>query len=288
MTLLNLINSIEKPPKLIKTNIDFIDIPLKNGIELGQLISITGEQESGKTTLLNMILSGIAKKEKCLYFSLEFNKKQLKKHFINLLKHKIISKSALRNIDVITNETFDGNIDELLNILNSEKYKEYSIVAIDSAMMLYDNELKGEQEISKIFRVLHDESIKNNKIIFLIAQGSKEDNKDNRVSIFGSQKANHLIHIMLHLFYNRRKNERAIEFAKNKQNGFHGIIELNFDNKKMILLQKHQQNQCETKSDNVNNINYQDDIIVLEDEDEDTPETIKLQEELQEQGFNIE
>jgi predicted ATP-dependent serine protease len=231
-------NEEVKIVKSYKTNISFIDKPLDEGIELGQLITITGEQEAGKTSLVNQILSGIAKKDKCLYFSLEFNKRQLKKHFKKMLKDKIITPKALENITVITNDMCSGDLFEILNIINNDTNKNIPFIGIDSTLMLYIENLKGEEETTQIFRLLHSLCIKKDKTIFLISQGSKQDNSNAKVSIFGSQKANHLAHIMLHLTFDRRKNKRTLEFAKNKQNGYSGIIELLFDKNKLIFQEK--------------------------------------------------
>jgi predicted ATP-dependent serine protease len=238
MTLFDLMNEETMIAKSYKTDIPFIDKPLDNGIELGQLVTITGEQEAGKTSLLNQLLSGLAKKEKCLYFSLEFNKRQLKKHFKKMLKDKIITPRALENITVITNDMCSGEIDELTGIINNKTNESLNFIGIDSTLMLYSENLKGEQETTQIFRVLHSLCVKQDKTIFLISQGSKEDNSNNKVSIFGSQKANHFTNIMLHLTFDRRKNKRAIEFAKNKQNGYYGITELIFNKNKLILEEK--------------------------------------------------
>jgi len=290
MTLLDLMNEKSEQIKAYKTNINFIDTPLDNiGVELGQLITITGEQESGKTVLINMILSGLAKKEKCLYFSLEFNKRQLKKHFKKMVKDKNITHKALENIKVITNDMFSGDMQELITILNKEENKSYSIIGIDSVLMLFIQELKGEQETTEIFRLLHSECVKKDKTIFLIAQGSKEDNKDNRVSIFGSQKANHLINIMLHLTFDRRKNKREIEFAKNKQNGYHGINEILLDKEKLILEQK----KVIIKKKNVKPITSIADLNIIIEEpdilsDDEIQKNENIENELTEKGIKFE
>jgi hypothetical protein len=92
-------------------------------------------------------------------------------------------------------------------------------IGIDSTLMLYIEELGGEQETTEIFRRLQKTTVENDVLIFVITQGSKEDNKEGRISIFGSQKANHFANMMIHLTFDREEDKRHLIIAKNKQNG---------------------------------------------------------------------
>jgi hypothetical protein len=154
--------------------------------------------------------------------------------------------------------------------------------------MLYVENLKGEQETTQMFRMLHSLCIKQDKTIFIISQGSKEDNNNNKVSIFGSQKANHFANIMLHLTFDRRKNKRTIEFAKNKQNGYYGFIDLTFNKIKLILEQK---KDIITKPKKQIN-SYRDLNITIEEGSPLTPEEIEInkarEDELNAKGIKFE
>lgn len=238
MTLLELLKEDDLPTIVYSTGIDFIDEPLEGGFELGQFVTITGEQEAGKTQIVNQILCNVANGFKSLYFSLEFNKKQIKKYFKNKVQNKTISERALNNIIIITNDMIDSEITNIIQAINYHIVNDkVSFIALDSTLMLYHQSLTGEQETTDIFRQLHSVTLKNDVLMFVITQGSKQDNKDNRVSIFGSQKANHFANIMLHLTFDRDKDERALIFAKNKQTGTYKKIDIEFD-KELLLFKK--------------------------------------------------
>jgi predicted ATP-dependent serine protease len=232
ITLENLIASEEDNNQLLlfPTGMTFLDDVLGGGFQEGQIVTITGDTEAGKTQMLNQILAKIGNTNKCLYFSLEFSKSQLKKLIQKKTENGTISKKALKNIKVFTNEMVDGEIAEIEQIMISQiKSHDITHIGIDSTLMLYHQNYTGEQEITEIFRILHSVAIKFNVTIFVITQGTKQDNRDNRVSIFGSQKANHFPLVMLHLFYNKKKNYRQLIVAKNKQTGIYAEIDIYLD-----------------------------------------------------------
>lgn len=210
------------------TNIGFLDDIFK-GFELGHLISITGEQESGKTQLTNQILLQISKQHKSLYFSLEFNKRKLRKYMQKKTDYN------LYNIYAVTQDMINGDIDEICRLIKYHyKNNHTKIIAIDSQMMLFDESKKfntTEEAITSIFRKLHKLCNTLDIIIFVIAQSSKIDNKSsNSIEIFGSKKASHLADIQLHIFNDRdNSNDRNLWIGKNKQNGIRKNIKLVFD-----------------------------------------------------------
>ncbi len=220
MTALELIN-IEFPvPELFPVDIDFLDEKLEGGLELGQLITITGEQESGKTKMLEQILSNLSNNHKSLYFSLEFNKRQVRSYFLNKLRMKQITERALSNIIIITSDMIEPNLNNIIGAINQHIVSDdIKFIGLDSTLMLYAEQLSGEPEVTEIFRQLHQITVSQNVVLFTITQGSKQDNRDNRVSIFGSQKANHFANMMIHLTFDREKDERYFVLSKNKQNG---------------------------------------------------------------------
>ena len=226
MKLSELLKMDLKKPPLYQTNISFIDNNL-GGFELGQIITISGDSEAGKTKLLEQILTEVSKGFKCLYFALEFNNYQVWRYFTDKLKNGYITLEQTENIEIITTEETDTEIEAIIGKI---KYhiaeNKVTFVAIDSAINLYHNSLSGEQETTEIFRLLQKLAIANNILLMVIAQSSKEENKDNRVGIFGSQKAKHYVNMMLHIFFDEEKEERKIRFAKNKQNGFRKTIDV--------------------------------------------------------------
>lgn len=236
MTLFDLINEDIPPREKYSSGIDFLDTPFRGGFELGQLVTITGEQEAGKTMLLNQIMGEMSENNVCLFFFLEFNKRQLQDIIKERVKKGTVKEENLKNIHLISNEMISGEINELV-----EKTEEYikkhnvKIVGLDSTLMITSSGLNGEQEATDIFRKLHHTTIVSDILFFVITQGSKEDNKDGKVSIFGSQKANHLVHIMIHLFFDLKTQKREIFIAKNKQEGIHLTQEIFFQTDKLIF-----------------------------------------------------
>lgn len=219
MTLYDLLQTdIPNPPKY-QSGIKFLDDALDGGFEMGQLVTITGEQEAGKTMLLNQILANVAQGHQCLYFSLEFNKRQLQKNFAQRVKQGSVKLEALRNIEIVTTDMTDGLLLSVLTRIETEIKNGAKFIGIDSTLMLYIEELGGEAETTEIFRKLQNVTVKNDVLLFVITQGSKEDNKEGRISIFGSQKANHFANMMIHLTFEREENKRHLIIAKNKQNG---------------------------------------------------------------------
>ena len=219
MTLYELLQEdIPNPPKY-ESGIKFLDDALEGGFEMGQLVTITGEQEAGKTTLLNQILANVAQGHKCLYFSLEFNKRQLQKNFAQRIKQGSVKLEATKNIETVTTDMTDGLLASVLTRIEAEIRNGVKFIGIDSTLMLYIEELGGEAETTEIFRRLQKVTVENDVLIFVITQGSKEDNKEGRISIFGSQKANHFANMMIHLTFDREEDKRHLIIAKNKQNG---------------------------------------------------------------------
>jgi len=235
MKLKELLEEKTEPRKLHKTGVDFVDALFDGGFEQGRLISLTGEEESGKTKLLNQMISGLAKNEEFQYFPLEFNKHQLKQDFKNRVKHKNITPKAISNIDVITSDMIDPEIKEIIKHIKESDAK---FIGIDSAMELYINGLKGEELVSGIYRELAKITKHDDKTIIIIGQSSKQDNREKRVSIFNSQLANHIVDIKLHMLYDLAKNERYFQIAKNKQNGVKTIIPVELEEKTLIFKAK--------------------------------------------------
>ena len=250
ITIFDALQEKDEPTIIYSTGIDFLDNIFDGGFETGQLITITGEQEAGKTQLVNQILFNVARGFNCLYFSLEFNKRQLKAYTKKKIKACNLDIDRFKNITLITDEMHTGEINDiLLDIKREYRKNSTKFIVIDSQMMLFDDDesLKyatGEERVTSIFRKLHSLSKKLDIVILLIAQASKEDAKAKKIEIFGSKKAAHLARIMIHINYNREADaegkenggQREIFIAKNKQNGKLAKIKVNFDREKLEFI----------------------------------------------------
>lgn len=109
----------------------------------------------------------------------------------------------------------------------------------------------GEQEVTEIFRQLQKVTLENDVLLLVISQSSKQDNKENRISIFGSQKANHYTNIMIHIKYNKDETRELI-FAKNKQTGIHSKIKLEFDRENLLFIPVKEEKTSSPKSNSKN------------------------------------
>lgn len=236
MKLSELLNQDLKKPPLYRTEINFIDDTLNGGFELGQIVTLTGDSEAGKTKLLEQILTQISLGNKCLYFAFEFNSYQVWRYFREKLNKGLITQQQTDNIEVITTDEIDTEINIVIDKINEYITKEQiTFVGIDSAINLYHNNYMGEQETTEIFRLLQKTAISKNILLLIIAQSTKEENKDGRVGIFGSQKAKHFVNMMLHIYFDEETQDRKIRFAKNKQNGARSTLEIYFDKKTLTF-----------------------------------------------------
>lgn len=240
------------------TGIDFLNYYfLKGGIELGQLVLISGDYEAGKTSLTNQMIEHFSRKHKVCLFNLEFPTQKMLYELEFKLQNKIknneitneIATNILNNL-IINDEITDINkIEEEIieNVLNGVK-----LFVIDSQMCLDVPDLKGEEAESKKFQVLQRLCQKYNIVIFLIVQTSKADND----SPYGSKKGGHFASIILRIEHSYIKdksiknkeyesndadlkdkadpNKRIIHIQKNKQTGIsqkHIIVGFNTENR---------------------------------------------------------
>ncbi|MBD3797612.1 MAG: AAA family ATPase [Campylobacterales bacterium] len=219
MTLQELLKTIIKKPPVYSTGIEFLDNALDGGFEMGQLVTVTGEPDAGKTMFTEQVLSNVSRGFKCLYLSLEFNRRQAHQRFWQRVNNGTADFDALANVEFVSTEDTDGDMGQVINIINKNIENGTRFIIIDSTLMLHIEGMGGEQEITEIFRRLHALTVKNDVLLFVITQSSKDENKEGRVGIFGSQKASHFANIMLHLTYDKDKDERWLVISKNKQNG---------------------------------------------------------------------
>lgn len=235
-TLFRLLTTDIPIPPIYSTGVNFIDKPLEGGIEVGQLVIVTGEPDAGKTMITEQIISSVAQGFPCLYFALEFNQRQIQKKFRKRYKNKIINDQSLKNITFISGEKTNGNMSHILEIIYYYvRERKTRFIVLDSTMMLYIDGMSGEQETTEIFRQIHSITIELDLIFFVITQSSKSENAEGKVGVFGSQKASHFANIMFHLTYDKEENIREFVLAKNKQNGKYEKSEIFFDVEKLIF-----------------------------------------------------
>lgn len=235
------INYYQNQKKIFKyeTGVNFLDVALKGGIELSQLVLISGEYEAGKTSLALQILEFLSYNHKTALFSFEFPIKKyiIKKHeklsleVLHGFKTQLQLESILNNMYIID----DGM--EITQVTNNIIYLQslgVKFFCIDSQMRLNmeDSRSMEEQESEK-FASLANLAHKFDIVIFLIVQTSKNDTR----SPLGSKKGGHYSSITIRIEHNKSKdkenyhdeNTRTIIIQKNKQTGIHGRYVVDFD-----------------------------------------------------------
>ena len=236
MQLLQLLKQDFKKPNLYNTNIKFIDETLDGGFELGQIIAISGDSEAGKTKLLEQILTQVSLGYKCLYFAFEFNTYQVWKYFRYKLEKGYITEQQAENIEIISTNDILPEIDKVIEKINYNLQKNNTtFVGIDSALNLFINGYKGQEHTVEIFKRLQNLAISKNILLLIITQSTKEENKDGRIGIFGSQLAKHLVNMIIHIFYDKEKQKRTLVFDKNKQNGKYKKYDIYLDEKTLTF-----------------------------------------------------
>jgi len=219
MTLYDLLQLDIPTPPLYESGIKFLDEAFDGGFEMGQLVTVTGEPDAGKTMITEQILANVSQGHKCLYFALEFNKRQAQNKFKQRVKNGTAKEQALKNVEFISAEDTEGEVGQVLNLIQKNVENGAKFVVLDSTIMLYIEGLGGEQEVTKMFYLLQNLAKRQDILLFVITQSSKDENKEGKVGIFGSMKASHFANIMLHLTYDKDEGERGLIVAKNKQNG---------------------------------------------------------------------
>lgn len=151
----------------VPTNIEFIDRLFNGGFEIGQLILISGDQESGKTTLGTQIIENMSIHHKVCLFSFEF---QVQK-YLNIAKDRHINKDNL----IIINEGYD--ISEVAQNIKNLYNSGVKVFLIDSQLRVENNqqtkntEANETMKFSILAKLCHSLDI----IIMFIVQTSKTD-----------------------------------------------------------------------------------------------------------------
>lgn len=202
-----------------KTKVSFLDSVFDGGIEVAQLVLISGDPEAGKTTLGLQVLENISHYAKVGFFSFEFT-----------IEQYIRAKQAERKPPNLENMYIINEGYELYTIAQNIKnlYRQgVKVFLIDSQMRITSpNGRNMEEEESLKFSLLAKLCHSMGILVFLIVQTSKSD-RDNPM---GSKKGGHEASVIIRIEHCKAEIEALREFSensrmvilkKNKQTGKH-------------------------------------------------------------------
>ncbi|MDU9746574.1 RAD55 family ATPase, partial [Helicobacter pylori] len=214
-----------KPPiEKIETGISFLDTITDGGIELGQIVLLSGDPEAGKTLLGVQFLINAQQHHKVTYFGFEFS---VRKH-IETLKSKDFNVKA----DNYFIDDQSCELNDLISQIRSLSKEGHKVFLIDSQMKIQApivGKTVEEIETSK-FSALAETARSFGVLIILIIQNSKSDS----YTPTGSRKGGHEAHLMIRIErlkrnqlpeikdFNERSKHRRIVILKNKQTGLNG------------------------------------------------------------------
>lgn len=216
----------------ISTGIDFLDNISDGGFEVGQLILLSGDPESGKTLLSIKYIANAQQKHKVTYFGFEFS---VRKHIETLN-----SKNFKLNKENYFIDDLSCEINELVSQIRGLAKEGHKLFVIDSQMKIQApivGRTIEEVETSK-FVTLADLAKRLQVIIILIIQNSKNDS----YAPTGSRKGAHEAHLMIRIEkiksgelkhikdYKERGKYRKVLILKNKQTGLQGVQFFRIDN----------------------------------------------------------
>ncbi len=214
-----------KPPiEKIETGISFLDTITDGGIELGQIVLLSGDPEAGKTLLGVQFLMHAQQQRKVTYFGFEFS---VRKH-IETLKDKNFKIEGENYF--IDDQSCELN--DLISQIRSLSKEGHKVFLIDSQMKIQAPVIGRtieEIETSK-FSALSECARNLQVLIIFIIQNSKNDS----YTPTGSRKGGHEAHLMIRIErlkrnqlpeikdFNERAKYRRILILKNKQTGLSG------------------------------------------------------------------
>ncbi|WRC41938.1 helicase DnaB [Helicobacter pylori] len=215
-----------KPPiEKIETGINFLDTVTDGGIEVGQMVLLSGDPEAGKTLLGVQCLTQAQQQHKVTYFGFEFS---VRKHIETLKEKKFKIKGDHYFIDDQSCE-----LNDLIAQIRSLAKEGHKVFLIDSQMKIQVpivGRTTEEVETAK-FTVLSEVARNLQVLIILIIQNSKNDS----YTPTGSRKGGHEAHLMIRIerlkryelpnikdFHERAKHRRIV-ILKNKQTGLSGL-----------------------------------------------------------------
>ncbi|RVZ95812.1 ATPase domain-containing protein [Helicobacter pylori] len=237
-------------PKIekIDTGIDFLDNISDGGFEVGQLILLSGDPESGKTLLGVQYITNAQQKHKVTYFGFEFS---VRKHIETLN-----SKGFKINKENYFIDDLSCEINDLVSQIRGLAKEGHKLFIIDSQMKI-QAPIVGRtiEEVETIkFTTLADLAKRLQVIIILIIQNSKNDS----YAPTGSRKGAHEAHVMIRIEkiksgelkhindYNERGKHRKVLILKNKQTGLQGIQFFKIDGYRLFEIGKNYLNLTES------------------------------------------
>ncbi|WQU13347.1 helicase DnaB [Helicobacter pylori] len=209
----------------IETGISFLDKLTDGGIEVGQMVLLSGDPEAGKTLLGVQCLTQAQQKHKVTYFGFEFS---VRKHIETLREKNFNIKADHYFIDDQSCE-----LNDLIFQIRSLSKEGHKVFLIDSQMKIQApivGRTTEEVETAK-FTALSEVARNLQVLIIFIIQNSKNDS----YTPTGSRKGGHEAHLMIRIerlkkydlpnirdFYERAKHRRIV-ILKNKQTGLSGL-----------------------------------------------------------------
>ncbi|WP_195834780.1 RAD55 family ATPase [Helicobacter pylori] len=229
-------------PKIekIPTGVDFLDNISDGGFEVGQLILLSGDPESGKTLLGVQYITNAQQQHKVTYFGFEFS---VRKHIETLN-----SKNFKLNKENYFIDDLSCEINDLVSQIRGLAKEGHKLFVIDSQMKI-QAPIVGRtiEEVETIkFTTLADLAKRLQVIIILIIQNSKNDS----YAPTGSRKGAHEAHVMIRIEkikkgelthikeFNERGKHRKVLILKNKQTGLQGIQFFRMDNYKLFEISR--------------------------------------------------
>ncbi|ANH42844.1 helicase DnaB [Helicobacter pylori] len=241
-----------KPPiEKIPTGIDYLDAITDGGIELGQIVLLSGEPEAGKTLLGVQFLMNAQQQHKVTYFGFEFS---VRKHIETLRSTNFHVNAQNYFIDDQSCE-----LNDLISQIRSLAKEGHKVFLIDSQMKIQApivGKTIEEIETSK-FIALGEAARSLQVLIIFIVQNSKSDS----YTPIGSRKGGHEAHLLIRVErlkrnelpfikdYAERSKHRRIVILKNKQTGLSGhryvknvnyrFFEMDFNAEPQLLQDEH-------------------------------------------------
>ncbi len=208
----------------IETGLNFLDSLTEGGIEVGQMVLLSGDPEAGKTLLGVQCLVHAQQKHKVTYFGFEFS---VRKH-IETLRNKGF-KICPENYFI---DDQSCEINDLVAQIRSLAKEGHKLFLIDSQMKIQAPIAgKSSEELETFkFTTLGELARRLQVLIIFIIQNSKNDN----YTPIGSRKGGHEAHLMIRLErlkahdlikmkdFTERSLHRKIIVLKNKQTGRQG------------------------------------------------------------------
>ncbi|MGN8509329.1 ATPase domain-containing protein [Helicobacter pylori] len=213
------------PIEKIETGINFLDTVTDGGIEVGQMVLLSGDPEAGKTLLGVQCLTQAQQKNKVTYFGFEFS---VRKHIETLKEKRFAIKAQNYFIDDQSCE-----LNDLIFQIRTLAKEGHKVFLIDSQMKIQApivGRTTEEVETAK-FTALSEIARNLQVLVIFIVQNSKNDN----YTPTGSRKGGHEAHLMIRIerlkkydlpqikdFVERGKHRRIV-ILKNKQTGLSGL-----------------------------------------------------------------